>query len=243
MRYGEPSIRSGLEALAGAGCTRVVVAPLYPQYASSSTGSSLELVYRVAAEVWNTPSLSVVPPFYEDPGFIDAFAEVGTSALDVVDPEHVLFSYHGLPERQIHKSDAGGAHCLASDDCCAAIGDANRWCYRAQSFATTRALVERLRLDPERTATSFQSRLGRTPWIRPYTDEVVVELARSGVKRLVVFSPSFVADCLETIEEIGMRAEEDFRAAGGEVLRLVPSLNAHPSWVAALAALVRRAAS
>ncbi len=242
MRYGEPSIRSELGALAELGCSRIVVAPLYPQYASSSTGSTLEAVYRAAGELWNAPSLSVVPPFHDDPGFVRAFAEVGRSVVDVLDPEHVLFSYHGLPERQIAKSDATRSHCLARADCCDALGPKNGWCYRAQCYATTRAIASALDLEEERVGTSFQSRLGRTPWIRPYTDEVIVELARGGVKRLAVFVPSFVADCLETLEEIGMRAEESFRDAGGETLRLVPSLNAHPAWMDALAGLVLRAA-
>ena len=241
MRYGSPSIASGLDELERAGCTRVVVAPLYPQYASSSTGSTIERVHELAGARWNTPYLTVLPPFYEEPEFIRAFAEVGRPVHAELEPDHVLFSYHGLPERQIRKSDRTGSWCFESEGCCDAIGDANRSCYRAQCFATTRALVRELGLDPERTSTAFQSRLGRTPWIRPYTDEVVVELAQRGVKRLAVWCPSFVADCLETVEEIGIRASEDFRAAGGEELRLVPSLNAHPAWITGLTRLVERA--
>ncbi len=241
MRYGSPSIADGMRGLEEDGCTKLVVLPLYPQYASSSTGSALERVYAAAGKRWNTPFLTVVAPFYDEPGFVRSFAEVGRSVIDVVDPHWVLFSYHGLPERHVRKSDPTRSHCLASASCCDAIGSANRSCYRAQCFATTRAIASALALDAGRTSTSFQSRLGRTPWIRPYTDEVVVELARKGVKRLVVFCPSFVADCLETLEEIGMRAEADFRAAGGDVLRLVPSLNAHDAWVDALAELVQRA--
>ena len=241
MRYGEPSLESALLHLRDAGCDEIVVFPLYPQYASSSTGSTLELVYREAARLWNTPFLRVVPPFYDDAGFLDAFASVARPVLDELAPDHVLLSFHGLPDRHVVKSETtGGRHCLRSASCCDAIVDANRNCYRAQCFATARGLSSRLGLAPERTTVTFQSRLGRTPWIRPYTDVELDALAAKGVRRVAVLCPAFVADCLETLEEIGMRAREAFRAAGGEELRLVPSLNATPDWVRAATALVRR---
>lgn len=238
MRYGRPSIRAALQALRQSECDRVLVTPLYPQYASSSTGSSLQKAYDEAAECWNTPYLEALPAFYEDPRFLDAFAAVGRPVLDELEPEHVLFSFHGLPERHCIKSDDSGAHCLSSDNCCARIVAANRNCYRAQCFATARGLRNRLSLDESNSSVTFQSRLGRTPWIRPYTDEEVVALARRGVKRVAVFCPAFVADCLETLEEIGLRASEDFRAAGGDELRLVPSLNSTQTWVSGLAELL-----
>ncbi len=240
MRYGNPSLTSGLAALRARGCDAVIVFPLYPQYASSSTGSTVEAVYRKVARVWNTPFLQVVPPFWQFAGFIDAFARVGRPVLDELSPEHVLLSFHGLPERHIRKSDDSRMHCFASTSCCDTIGEVNRNCYRAQCFATARLLASRLGLAPERWSVCFQSRLGRTPWIRPYTDEVIVELAKRGVARVAVFCPAFVADCLETLEEIELRAAEAFRAAGGQTLRLVPSLNADPGWVDAAAALLRR---
>lgn len=240
MRYGEPALAGALGRLLEAGCERIVVFPLYPQYASSSTGSTLELVYRAAARAWNTPFLQVVPPFYEDPGFLAAWIARAQPELEQFRPDHVLLSFHGLPERHITKSDpSGGEHCLRSTSCCDALTAANRNCYRAQCFATARGLVAGLGLAPERTTVAFQSRLGRTPWIRPYSDEVLTELARRGVERVAVLCPAFVADCLETLEEIGIRAAHDFRAAGGGELRLVPSLNATQPWVAAAAALVR----
>jgi ferrochelatase len=242
MRYGSPSIAAGLAALRARGCDRVVVFPLYPQYAASSTGSTAEAVYRAAAALWNTPYITVVPPFYADPHFIDAFVAVGAPQLAEFRPDHVLYSFHGLPERHMHKSDLSGAHCLRDDHCCDRIVDANRHCYRAQCHATARALTARLGLDPASTTISFQSRLGRAVWIRPYTDIVLPELARRGIKRVAVFCPAFVADCLETLEEIGIRAEEDFKQAGGEALRLVPSLNASPAWVDAVVHLIREAA-
>ncbi|MEZ4471524.1 MAG: ferrochelatase [bacterium] len=240
MRYGNPSIAAGLDALRARGCDRVVVFPLYPQYAASSTGTALEVVYRELAARWNTPYVSVVPPFFDDPGFIGAFAAVARPVLDDLAPDHVLLSFHGLPERHMRKSDESGRHCLASAGCCDALVDANRNCYRAQCFATARGLAAALGLTPENHTVCFQSRLGRTPWIQPYTDQVLADLPARGVRKLAVLCPAFTADCLETIEEIGMRAEADFKAAGGEELRLVPSLNAHPVWVEAAADLIRR---
>jgi ferrochelatase len=239
MRYGEPSMRAALEALVSAGCDRVVLAPLYPQYASSSTGSSVARAYEIAAEAWNTPFLDVLPPFFDEPRYLDAQAALIRDAFEAERPDHVLFSYHGLPERHCRKSDPTGAHCLAGPDCCAQIVDANRNCYRAQCYATTRGLVERLGLTSENHSLAFQSRLGRDPWIQPFTDERVPELARSGCRKLLVACPSFVADCLETIEEIGDRAKEDFLAAGGEELVLVPCLNADPRWCDALGGMLR----
>lgn len=242
MRYGEPSIRAGLQSLRERGCDRIVVMPLYPHYAASSTGSTVEAVFKVAGELWNTPYLTIAPPFYEDAGFIEAFARVGEPVLASLRPDHVVFSFHGLPERHMLRSDMSGQHCLRSPGCCDAIVPANRHCYRAQCYATARALQARLGLAPDAMTVCFQSRLGRTPWIKPYTDEVLPELARRGVRRVAVFCPAFVADCLETLEEIGIRASEDFVRAGGEALQLVPSLNAHPAWVTALAELVRASA-
>lgn len=240
MRYGSPSIAAGLEQLVDAGCDEVVVFPLFPQYASSSTGSAVEAVYREAAKLWNTPFLRVVPPFYDDEAFIRSFAAVARPVLDELQPDHVLFSYHGLPERQVTKSDPTGEHCLKTPDCCGSITFANRQCYSAHCHATTRALVRALELRGDTSSSAFQSRLGRTPWLTPHTDKVVPELARKGVKTLAVFSPSFVADCLETIEEIGMRAREDFLTAGGEQLVLIPSLNAHEAWLTASVEIIER---
>jgi len=238
MRYGQPSLAAGLDRLRAAGCDHIVVVPLYPQYASSTTGSTLEAVYALAAERWNTPFIQVLPPFF-DAAFLEAFAAQGRDVLAELKPEHVLFSFHGLPERQVRKSDEVGDHCLVKADCCAVLTHANRNCYRAQCVATARGIAERLGLEASAYSVAFQSRLGRVPWIRPYTDDVLTELAGRGVRRVAVFCPAFVADCLETIEEIGLRAVESFKAAGGEQLALVPSLNASPAWIDALAALIR----
>jgi protoporphyrin/coproporphyrin ferrochelatase len=239
MRYGKPSLASALEKLSGAGMRNITVLPLYPQYASSSTGSTLERVFALAGQGWNVPSLRVVPPFFDHPAFLEAWVEVARPALVEARADHILFSFHGLPERHILKSDGSGKHCLQSATCCDVEVVENRWCYRAQCFRTARALTERLGLPRAQTTVSFQSRLGRTPWLKPYTDLLLGELAAKGVRRLAVLCPAFVADCLETLEEIGIRARADFLRAGGEALTLVPSLNAHPAFVRALVQLVR----
>ncbi|MFN0250417.1 MAG: ferrochelatase [Kofleriaceae bacterium] len=243
MRYGTPSIADGLATLA-ATCDRIVVLPLFPQYASSSTGTAVARVMELAGQKWSVPPLDFVPAFYDDPGFLDAFAKVGAPVLATAAPDHVLFSFHGLPVRHITKTDpaagTAGAHCFASGACCDAITTANANCYRAQSYATAREIAKRLELPAEKYTVCFQSRLGKTPWIQPYTDVVIDELAKKGIERLAVFCPAFVADCLETIEEIGMRALEQWKAAGGKELVLVPSLNATPEWVDAVCAIAQR---
>lgn len=239
MRYGVPSIDAALDRLAAADAERITVVPLFPQYASASTGSALDAVYAAAAERHNVPPLTVLPSFYEEPGFIRAVAAVARELPEDRWPDHLLISFHGLPERQVRKSDTSGEHCFASEGCCDAIGPANRFCYRAQCAATARGVAKALGLGPEHWTMSFQSRLGRTPWIKPYTDEVLPELYERGVRRLAVVCPSFVADCLETLEEIGLRAHEQWTELGGEDLVLVPCVNAHPTWVESLAAWIR----
>ena len=241
MRYGSPAVAEALGDLVRQGCDRVVVAPLYPQLASSTTGSALEAVYRAAAGMVSPPSLSTLPPFFADPGYIEAVARLAEPHLGELGPDHVLLSFHGLPERHIRRGDVTRGRCLADAGCCEEPGAAARGCYRAQCLATARALADRLGLDATAHSVAFQSRLGRDPWIGPSTQELVPALAGRGVRRLLVLCPSFVADCLETLEEIGLRAAADFRASGGGELRLVPSLNAEPAWVEVLAGLIEAA--
>lgn len=239
MRYGNPSLGAALARLRGLGVEALTVLPLYPQYAASSTGSSVAELYRLLGQAWDPLRVRVLPEFYEDEGFLDAFAEVARAQAQAVD--HVLFSFHGLPERQLRKSDPDGSRCLKAASCCEAITAANRRCYRAQSHATARGLAQRLGLDASRYTVSFQSRLGRTPWIKPYTDEVLPTLPSRGIKRLAVVCPSFVADCLETVEEIGLRARAQFLEAGGKAFERIPCLNATPRWVEAVVRMVRDA--
>jgi ferrochelatase len=239
MRYGHPSLKDALDRLRAMKVQSITLMPLYPQYAAASTASSLERAYRLIGQGWDVPPIRVVPPFFNQPSFLDALATSSAAVIRQSRADHVLFSFHGLPERQIRKSDLIGNHCLASPQCCDQIGAANTNCYRAQAHYTAREVAKRLGIAAEGFSISFQSRLGRTPWIRPYTDLLVPELARRGVRRLAVLCPAFVADCLETLEEIGIRARASFLAAGGEELVLVPCLNAHPAWVRAAADLVR----
>ena len=240
MRYGQPALAPALRRFVEDGVRRVVVMPLYPQYASSSTGSTLEAIFSAAARMIAPPALVVTPAFYDHPGFLDAQARLAAPRVEGAD--HVLFSFHGLPERHVMATDHTGAHCLASGTCCDAIVAANAACYRAQCFATAQGLARRLGLSEGRWSVSFQSRLGRDPWIKPYTDHALVALAEAGVRDLAVICPSFVADCLETVEEIGIRAVADFTAAGGERLRRVPCVNSEPDWADAVAELARSAA-
>ncbi len=239
MRYGEPRIGAALDRLIAADVESIQVLPLFPQYAASSTGSALEAVYQEAGRRWNTPPLDVLGPFYQAPGYVDALVRVAGELPREHRPDHLLVSFHGLPERQVLKSDPSGSHCLARSSCCDAVGPHNRFCYRAHCFATARGLAAGLELREEHWTVSFQSRLGSTPWIRPYTDEVLPILAERGVRVLGVACPSFVADCLETLEEIGIRAREQWHGLGGQDLVLVPCLNDHPVWIEALARWVR----
>ena len=239
MRYGQPSIEAALGRLRDAGIDRIVALPLYPQYASSTTGSSVEALLSAIAPRINTPFVQVVPPFYDHPAYIDALASVAGRAMARIDPDHVIFSYHGLPERHCIKSDDTGEHCLRRDDCCERIVAANRNCYRAHCFETTRLLTRRLEIADNRHTICFQSRLGREPWLRPYTDEVLVELAQQGVRRAAILSPAFVADCLETLEELQIRGAELFREHGGETLTLIPALNDDDAWADAVVRIAR----
>lgn len=241
MRYGNPSIASALKKLQESEVDDLLVIPLYPQYSLAATQSSIEKVKKELKKLkWQPDKLAFVESFYEDAGFIQSFRQRFAVEKKSFNADYVLFSYHGLPERHCKKTDDTGRYCLRSETCCNAIVEANKNCYRAQCFATTRELVATLGLGPSEYSVSFQSRLGRSTWIKPYTDFVLKELAAKGVKRLLVTCPSFVADCLETVEEIAIRAREDFKAAGGEDLRLVPSLNAETAWVDAVVSLIEQ---
>ncbi len=241
MRYGKPSVLSAIDEIRRLGAAKLVTFPLYPQYATSTTESAVEEAFRVAAAEHLDLSGPVIGPFYADEGYVRAVAATGAPVVDRVRPEHVLFSFHGLPERHVRRKDRTRSHCLVRDDCCDRIVEANRDCYRAQCFETARLLASSLGLDPGSWSASFQSRLGPSRWIGPHTAEVIRALARRRTQRLAVFCPSFVADCLETLEEIGIRAREAFVAQGGGELVLVPSLNSSPAWIEAAAGLVKGA--
>ncbi len=237
MRYGNPSIESAIERLVGAGVSRIVVFLLYPEYSSAATGSSIEEILRVAGTRWNTPYLQIVPPYYDHPAYLEARAARVRPFLDPM-PDRVFMSFHGLPERQIRKSDPSGAHCLAKADCCASIGDVNRFCYRAQCFATAKKLAERLAIPEDRVLVTFQSRLGRTPWLTPATDQVLAEEAKKGARRALIV-PGFATDCLETLEELGIRGVEVWKEHGGETLEVAPAVNDDDLFVEALLTICR----
>lgn len=240
MRYGEPSIESALAALDRAGVDRIVVLPLFPQYASSVTASAAAEVTRVLDRGGDYPTLELLGAFYDEPEFAQSWASLARPELEAFRPDHVLFSFHGLPEDQIRASDRRGGHCLASPDCCSAPAADLARCYRAQCFRTAENLRAALGLEREQTSSAFQSRLGPTPWIQPFTDEALPRLRERGVQRLAVFCPSFVADCLETLEEVGIRLREQWRELGGEALWLAPCLNGDPRFAEAIAAWIRR---
>jgi len=243
MRYGNPSIPDALARLVQADVDRIVALPLFPQWADSSTGSAVACLEEAADALPQAPPLETLPCFFDDPGFVESWVQVARPALAEAKPDYVLFSYHGLPERQVKAADPTGSHCLANATCCdAPPPEVLRRCYRAQCLATTRAVANGLGLAPGTFSDAFQSRLGRTPWIQPFTDLILPELAKQGVKRLAVICPSFVADCLETLEEIGIRGHEQWASVGGEALVLVPSLNTHPRWVETVTAMIRAAA-
>lgn len=231
MRYGEPSLQSAVQALRSDGVEEITLVPLYPQHADSTRSTCIEAVEALLPK--DLP-LTVLPPFYDHPQYIQALADSVRPYL-AGQWDHLLLSYHGLPERHLTKADPTGSHCLQSGDCCEVGSSAHASCYRHQVFATSNALRHALSLDDSQVTTSFQSRLGRLPWLTPYTDQVLKELPARGVQHLLVACPAFVADNLETLEEIGIQGEETFIEAGGESLTLVPCLNADANWVQTLA--------
>jgi ferrochelatase len=238
MRYQNPSIESALNELKEANVSRMIVISLFPQYASASTGSAVQEVNDVVNKWQIVPSINYINQFMDHPKFIEAFAANGLKLMAKTEYDHVVFSYHGLPERHIRKGSVGNQCQLGS--CCDHFHEKNRYCYRAQCFYTSRLLAEKLGLSKEQYTVSFQSRLGKDPWVKPYTDEILAELPNQGKKKVLAYSPAFVADCLETTVEVGGQFKEEFEEAGGEVWDLVPSLNDSEIWIECLKDLVQK---
>ncbi len=236
MRYQTPSIQQGLDELQRMNIRHIICIPLFPQYASATSGSVIDKVMEIVKTWQIIPSVNFVSHFPDHPLFIEAHLERAREQLDKQEFEHILFSYHGIPVSQIKKGSQDN-YCKVGS-CCDTFHKKNQFCYRAQCFQTSRVLAGKLNIPPEKYTVSFQSRLGPVPWIRPYTDEVLVELAEKGITKVMAFSPAFVADCLETTLEVGEEYKEDFLEAGGEVWQLVESLNDHPKWIACLKDLV-----
>ncbi len=234
MRYKNPNIRSVLKEMRKRNYKKLVVLPMFPQYASASTGSALELAMKEICKWWVIPEVRVISQYYDHPKFIEAVAERG-SKYNFSDYDHILFSYHGLPERQVDKVYDEGL--CQERDCEHEITEENQYCYKATCFATTRLIADKLGLKEENYTVCFQSRLDKN-WLEPFSDHVVEEWGKKGAKKLLVFSPAFTADCLETIIEIGDEYQEIFEEQGGERVQLVESLNDHPLWIECLTDLV-----
>ncbi len=236
MRYQNPSIESAVKRLAANGATETLLIPMFPHFAMSSYETAVVRVKEVAAKFAPQLKLTVQAPYFDHPDYIRALV---SSAADFLkrDYDHLLFSYHGIPERHLRKSDPTGCHCLVKDNCCESASPAHATCYRAQCFATTAAFVKLAGVPREKYSVSFQSRLGKDPWLKPYTDYELPRLANEGKKKMLVICPAFVADCLETIEEIGMRGCEEFMAGNGKEFTRIPCMNEHPAWIDALVRL------
>ncbi len=231
MRYQMPSIEEGLNVLREV--NKLIIFPLFPQYASATTGSIHQKVFKILSKWEVIPEVRFISEYSTHPAFIEAFCE-RAKEYDLNAYEHILFSYHGLPEKQIQKSDLSGT-CLKKGDCCTQ----NPKCYVAQCLGTTKGITEKLKIPEEKWSLSFQSRLGKAPWIKPYTDQVLERLANDKKKKVLVFSPAFVSDCLETLEEIGCQYKKLFIQKGGVSLDLVQGLNDHPKWIDAIERIIK----
>ncbi len=238
MRYQSPSLESSLDTFKNKGIKKLIVLPLYPQYASATTGSTIEAVNEIINKWEIIPDIEFVSHFPNEPKLIQGFVENAQQMIEKQDYDHFVFSFHGLPERQIKKGSCNN-YCKL-DKCCNVYNAKNEYCYRAQCYETARQLASKLELSKAQYTICFQSRLGKDPWIQPYIDNVVVDLPKQGVKKVLAFSPAFVADCLETTIEIGEEYKDQFLENGGEQWDLVESLNTSPIWVDCIKGMVEK---
>lgn len=234
MRYGSPSIPDAIARMKQNGVKNVFLVPLYPHYAMSSYETVVVKVMEEVAAQAPEMKVTTQQPFYNDPSYIEALYKSAKPYLQD-EYDHLLFSYHGIPNRHLNKADSSNAHCNVLKDCCTTCSPAHATCYRHQVTKTTELFVKRAGIPDGKWSISFQSRLGREPWLMPYTDHVLEELPKKGKKRLVVMTPAFVSDCLETLEEIAMEGKEEYLEAGGENFVAVPCMNEHPAWIQFLA--------
>ncbi|MBK7130867.1 MAG: ferrochelatase [Crocinitomicaceae bacterium] len=228
MRYQNPSLDSVLERIQKEQYDRIVIFPLFPHNASSTSGSAIEKAVNIISSWWVVPEIKIIAEYFNHPSYINAFVD-RAKQYNVKDYDHVLFSYHGLPERHIEKSHPGLT--CAQCNCDKAFNDEQPLCYRNECYETSRLIADKLNIAKDHFTIVFQSRLGKTPWLKPYADQEVEKLAKSGAKKLLVFSPAFIADCLETSIEIGVEYQHLFTENGGEKVQLVESLNDSPLWV------------
>jgi len=231
MRYGSMSIKNGIQELYDQGVEEILLIPLYPHYAMSSFETVVEKAKQVNREDFPNIKINTLPVFYNNPGYITAMSNNIKNHLDGFEYDHILFSYHGIPERHIYKSDTTKSHCKLDGSCCETSSNAHRTCYRHQCFETTKLIVKQLGLKEGTYSNSFQSRLLKDPWLKPYTDFELEKFPEEGKKKLAVVTPAFVADCLETLEEIAMEGKEEFLKAGGESYKHIPCMNDNHDWV------------
>jgi len=239
MRYGNPSIASVIAKILADGVEELLLIPQYPHYAMSSWETVTAKVYAEAARQAPKLRVDTVQPFYEDSDYIEALYAASRPYLEQPH-DYVLFSFHGLPVRHLRKADSSKAHCTVVENCCETCSPVQSTCYRAQCFKTAKAFAQRANLTPENHSVSFQSRLAGEPWLTPYTDFELARLPAAGVKRLLVMSPAFVADCLETLEEISLAGKETFLKAGGVSFKQIPCLNDHPAYISFLSERAHR---
>ena len=237
MRYQNPSMADVMEEMRALHYDHVIVLPLFPQYASASSGSAIERAMKIMSTWWTTPEISIVNQFWDNSGYIDSIVE-RSKAFNLKDYDHILFSYHGLPEKHVDKVYEGDNLCSEAP-CETEINDKNSLCYKATSYATTRLIADKLGLKEEDYTVCFQSRLDKK-WLTPFSDKVVEEQGRRGAKKLLAFSPAFVADCLETVIEIGHEYQDIFEDHGGEKIQLVPSSNDHERFIDGLEEIIRK---
>lgn len=238
MRYGQPSINSAVTLLNEAKCDKIIVLPLFPQYSSAATGSAIEKALDVIRKQSTIPNIILHSDFYNQPEFILSQAAIIRKTLKDWQPDLYLFSYHGLPKRQLSKNNVCENMFCQGAIPCPKISSKNRHCYRAQCYETSRSLAQQLNLTANQYQTSFQSRLGRLPWIKPYTDMELAKFAEQGIKNIAITCPSFICDCLETLEEIGIQAKEQWQRLGGEKFQLIPCVNNHPLWIDGLVNMI-----
>jgi len=230
MRYGSMSIKKGLQNLHEQGVDDVFIMPLYPQFAMATTETILVLANEIIAKDYPNMQLTSLPPFYNHPDYVNVLSRSIGEKLEGLDYEHLLFSYHGVPERHIRKSDVTQSHCKLDGECCKKHSEAHQYCYRHQCYETTRLVAETLQLKEGTYSTSFQSRLGFDPWLQPYTDRTIERFGKEGMKKMAIVTPAFVSDCLETLEEIAMEGEEIFHEVGGKEFTTIPCLNERDDW-------------
>jgi ferrochelatase len=239
MRYGSITLKKGLQNLVDQGVDDVLVIPLYPQFAMATTETIQVAVEEIRKQFFQQIKVSSLPAFYNKSEYIEVLSKSISEEISDLDFEHLLFSYHGVPERHIRKSDVTKSHCNIDEECCSTSSECHRFCYRHQCLETTKNVAEKLKLKPGTYSTSFQSRLGFDPWLQPYTDRTIERLGKKGINKMAIVTPAFVSDCLETLEEIAMEGKEIFQEVGGEEFTTIPCLNDRDDWVEVLSTWIQ----